>query len=110
MILTLADLVSDIGPAGDPAERWVLVITPDPAGHPDALGSPEPAATAVALSGSRLAVVSNSIDHCYSASHEIAEDLDGWRGHTDEMWSLQANILEHWCRRLAHVRGTHGEG
>lgn len=81
------------------AMGWSPVQHSAPGRHPDGLGSTHWRATARVLSGGRIAVKSDSWEHAYSASHEIAESIHGFR-HSAQMFCDQANILAAWhCLR-----------
>lgn len=47
-----------------------------------------------------MAIMGDSWDHAYSASHEIAEWEYGFN-HSADMFCMQANILARWIRLIA---------
>ncbi len=81
-----------------------VVVDPKPWRHPDRLGRPSRGTGAAALKGDRIAICADQWEHAYSASHEIAESIHGFR-HCELMWTEQANILAAW-----HAMRSGGSG
>jgi hypothetical protein len=91
------------------AEGFELVVYDKPTEHPDALGDRECCVVSMLLTGNRIALWDESWMPCYGAAHELAHALalrngKGW-DHTEDLWSVQADLLARWVKRLAHERG-----
>ena len=85
-------------------EGYTLLIDDGAADHPDALGQPQrDELCAQACKGNVIRIRSgiSEGDAWYPVSHEIAEDRNDFRGHTQKLWREQLSILSRWCRRLA---------
>lgn len=91
------------------AEGFALVVFDHPPKHPDAIGDRDCCESGMLLTGSRIALRDASWMCCYSAAHELAHAAAlqkgaGWE-HTEDFWSMQADFLARWVKRLAHERG-----
>lgn len=90
-------------------EGFELVVYASPPDHPDGLGNRKCCVNSMLLEGNRIALWDETWMACYGASHELAHGLalrngEGW-DHSDELWSVQADLLARWLKRLAHERG-----
>jgi hypothetical protein len=86
------------------SEGYGFRVVPEPWREPRVLGIPPDPQIATALvcadvdGEPYVACVEDSIDHVYSASHELAEHTYGFR-HSPAMLEYQANMLAAWLRR-----------
>jgi hypothetical protein len=90
-------------------EGFEVVLFPSPPAHPDALGDRSCCTVSMLLTGNRIALGDETWMVCYGAAHELAHGLalraeKGW-DHTDDLWSVQADLLSRWVKKLAHERG-----
>lgn len=74
-------------------------VVGEPGKVPDALGDPPDPTSAAVMTPRGLVVLEDSWDHAYAASHEIAEERYGFRGHTVAMLEHQAWLLARWLRK-----------
>ena len=84
-------------------EGWTLVIDDDAPNRPDALGTPQrDELCAQACANNVVAIRPElALDHAfYAVSHEIGEARNGFRGHTQQVWREQCQIMSRWCRIL----------
>ena len=89
-------------------EGWTLVIDDNAPNRPDILGTPQrDELCAQACENNIVAIRSGlALDHAfYAVSHEIAEARNGFKGHSQQVWREQCQIMSRWCRILREDNG-----
>jgi len=87
--MKLSEAISNMG--------YSVEVDDEPWSRADVLGSPQKFSPAVICEGGVVAILSDSWDYSYSASHEIAELIHNFQ-HSEELFITQCNILATWHR------------